>query len=305
MKRFLLFFVFLFPSAYWGGLQVVQAQDQAIFSQYYLTPILVNPSVAGFSEDHNLTFHVRNQWTGFPGSPFSYAANYEGPIGKTLGVGLNVLSDNAASLSRLRIQLNYAFRYELKDVKLAGGFSTDFQTVRISKTALNNPFYQPGDDVIDTYSSGVKVFDAALGLSMRYRDKTYVGLVFPNLVVARLNNIETNGGEGGFFKSVIFHFGHELEVSNYNLTLEPSVLVRKLIGVPFAMDFNLKAGFLDKRLVTGVSYQAGLGGAIGILLGTELPSVRFYYSYNLSFQPFQQYSAGSHEVTVGFYLRKK
>jgi len=300
MKRFVLLLVFLF--VYTTGF--LQAQDRAIFNQYYLTPVLLNPSLAGFEEHHNLTFHLRNQWTGFPGAPFSYAANYEGPIGKTLGVGLNVLSENAASLNRLRIRLNYAFRYELKQVKLAGGFSTEFQTIRVAASALNNPFIEAGDEVIGTYSSGLKIFDASLGFSMLYKEKTHVGLVFPNLVVSRLNSIEANSS-GGLFKYVLVQLGHEFEVAKYNFTLEPSLLIRKVLNVPFGMDFNLKAGFLDKRLITGVSYRSGLGGAIGLLLGTELPSVRFYYSYDLSFQPFQQYSAGSHEITVGFNLKKK
>ncbi len=301
MKRFLLFLVVFFCLSANG----LRAQDRAIFNQYYLTPILVNPSLAGFTEQHNLTFHVKNQWTGFPGAPFSYAANYEGPIGKTLGVGLNILSDNAASMNRLRVQLNYAFRYELKNIKLAGGFSTEFETMKVAASALNNPFVEPGDEVLSTYTSGLRLFDAALGFSMRYKERTFAGLVFPNLVVTRLNDIETNGGQGGLFKYVIFQLGHEFEVVKYNFTVEPSILVRQVLNAPFGMDFNLKAGFLEKRLIAGITYRSGLGGAVGLLLGTELPSVHFYYSYDLSFQPFQQYSAGSHEVTVGFNLKKK
>lgn len=69
------------------------------------------------------------------------------------------------------------------------------------------------------------------------------------------------------------------------------------------MDFNLKASFLKDQLIAGVSYRSL--SAMGILLGTKLSAFRLYYSYDLSFQHFQKFNTGSHEVTVAFKFEKK
>lgn len=68
------------------------------------------------------------------------------------------------------------------------------------------------------------------------------------------------------------------------------------------LDFNLQAGFLNNKLITGLTYR--YLGALGLLLGTELDGFHFYYSYDLSFADFQAYSNGSHELTVGYRINR-
>ena len=300
MKKIYFLLISLFCS-----LSILQAQDQAIFTQYHISPILINPAVAGFTEYHELQLNVRNQWTGFPGAPLTYAGMYNGPIGKTLGLGAGLLSENVASMTRLRFQLNYAFRYQIQNVKVAAGFSTEFSNLSLNNDVFSNGFYQQGDQVIDDFDQGEKIFDATLGFFATISDKTFIGLSFPNLIVAKISDIESGSNEGSFFKYYIFHVGSKFEFTDANFSLEPSVILRSIKDVPFSMDFNLKAGFLDDRLIAGMSYRAGTGGALGLLLGTELDNFRIFYSYDLSFQDFQQYSSGSHEATLALRLKGK
>ena len=291
----------LFLIAFIATALTTQAQDQAIFMHYNISPVLVNPAAAGFTDDYNLTLHFRNQWTGFDGSPYTYAANFQGPIGSTpLGIGAGVLAENVASLTRYRFQLNYAFRYQIQLVKFAAGFSTEFSTVRLSNEAASNKFFEVGDVLLDEFSGGLQVFDATLGLMVNVKDATTIGLSFPNLIVAKISDIVSSEPEGAFFKYFTFYMGHRFFIREYSLSLEPSLMVRRVQDVPFNLDFNFKAGFLDDKLIAGLSYRSGLGGALGILLGTEIKPFRLFYSYDVSFQRFQQYNGGSHEVTVAF-----
>ncbi|MCB0707531.1 MAG: PorP/SprF family type IX secretion system membrane protein [Saprospiraceae bacterium] len=299
MKKFYLLLAFV---AF--ALQM-RAQDQAIFTHYHVSPILINPSVAGFDDVHNIQLNFRNQWTGFPGSPFTYAASYHGPIGKTLGVGANVLSENIGSLNRVRLQLNYAFRYQIKDVRLAIGFSTEFSNTSLQNSTTDNPFYEAGDLVLEEYMGGQKVFDATLGFYGNFKDQTFVGLSFPNLIVTKISDIQSSDPEGSFFKYFVFQLGHKFKSPTTNISIEPSIMMRRLLNVPFQSDFNLKLGFLDDRLVTGLAYRAGLGGSLGLLLGTETNNFRLFYSYDVSFQRFQQYNSGAHEVTIAFKIPSK
>jgi type IX secretion system PorP/SprF family membrane protein len=279
----------------------VWSQEQsAVFTHYTVNPILVSPAVAGFNENHAIHMNFRSQWTGFPESPKSYGIGYNGPIGKTLGIGLGVMSENLGNLTNTRVQLNYAFRYQVKNVKFAAGFSTEFITKRIANSVLNSPLYEQDDELIENAVDGNKVFDASLGAFATFKKNTFIGITFPNLVVAKIGEIETGKNEGSFFKYSIIHFGHEFEVEPYNFKLKPSLLVYNIKDKPLQIDFNMLGSFINDRLIAGVSVRAGTGGATGLLLGTNIDVFKLYYSYDLTFQKIQQYNNGSHELTLLF-----
>jgi len=279
------------------------AQDAAVFTHYHINPILINPAYAGFQNVHHLQMNLRNQWTMFPGQPSTYAVNYNGPFGKNVGLGLNVLSEDIAQISRFKVGLNYAFKFKVNEFKMGAGISTDFQSFNLASSVFDqaNPLYEPGDFIVEEAVDGISFFDVALGFFGEYQDATYFGLSFPNLVRARLDQIETGeetgGGLGDYY---IFHLGHKLKFEEHGITINPSMMLRKIKDVPFQVDFNLLTGFVEDKLQAGISYRSGVGGAVGLLLGTKLPPFAAYYSYDVSFQRFQQYNGGAHEVTVAF-----
>lgn len=280
-----------------------KAQDEAIFSHYHISPILINPAYAGMSGMQHVQMNLRNQWTGFPGAPQTYMVNYNGPMGKVLGLGLNVMSEDIAQISRLKFGLNYAFRFKVNDLDFSLGFSTDFQDFRLANSVLDqaNPLYEPGDFIVEENIDGVKYFDAAFGFAGRYKKATYFGLSFPNLIRTRL---DSPAGEGNtteeMMQNYIFQLGHKFEFEDYDFNLNPSLVIRKVREAPFQIDFNLLAGFVEDKLQAGVTYRSGTGGALGLLLGTKLDPFSAYFSYDVSFQGFQQYSNGTYEVTVAF-----
>ncbi len=300
MKNFLLLLFFL------GIGLSLSAQDEAVFTHYYITPILVNPAAAGFDETHQIQFNARAQWTGFPDAPTTLGVQYNGPIGKTFGLGAGVLTESAGQLNRLRFHLNYAFRFSVMedDLKLAAGFSTEFQQQQLSNDALNDGLYQPGDDIIEGAVDGRQVFDASLGFFGRYRENTYLSFSFTNLVRARLDDImQSDEEQESFLNYYVFLAGHEFNFEEAGFSLEPSIMFRQLREAPFQLDVNLKAGFLDDQLITGLSYRSL--GAVGVLLGTRINNFNLYYTFDLSTQEFQKFTSGSHEVTVALNFKQK
>jgi hypothetical protein len=71
------------------------------------------------------------------------------------------------------------------------------------------------------------------------------------------------------------------------------------------MDLNVKAGFLNEKLISGLTYRMGDGGAVAFLVGTKYKNLQFYYSYDAFMGDFQQYSSGSHEITVAYQILRK
>ncbi len=287
--------VFVFQAAFSQG-----NPYSTIFSHYHISPVLISPAAAGFSENHQIQMNVRAQWTGFPESPKTYGIGYNGPIGKTLGLGLQLMSETAGNINSQRFQLNYAFRYELKRLKFAAGFSTEFIRHQLANSVIQSTLYQPGDQIVEDAVEGNRTFDASLGLHGTFDKSTFFSLTFSNLVLAKIGDIESGDPEGTFFRYFMLNFGHEFEIEQYNFKLRPSIMAQRIKDKPFQVDFNLLGSFIDDKLVAGASYRAGLGGSVGMLLGTNIDVFRLYYSYDVAFQNVQKYNGGTHEVTIAF-----
>lgn len=298
MKNFLL----LLLCIAWSSL--VYAQDEAIFNHYTISPILVNPAAAGFNETYQLQFNTRAAWTGFADAPKTVAVRYNGPIGRTFGLGIGILTESAAQLSRTQLHLDYAFRVSLNDdLKGAFGFFTRFERVGVDNGVTAANFYQAGDALLEDLLNGKGEFDAALGLMGTYRENTFFGLTVNNLVSSRLDDIAGGiGSQESFFSFYTLQVGSKFFANDQKVSIQPSLMLRQIRYAPFQMDINLNVGFMQDQLLTGLSYRSL--GAMGLLLGAKLPSFNFYYSYDLSFQRFQQFNSGSHEFTVMLYLKR-
>lgn len=287
-----------------AALTQVQAQDQAIFSHYNINPVLIHPAAAGFSGQHQVLFNARMQWTGFPDAPKTFMAQYNGPLSKSFGIGFGVLSESAAQLQRTRAQLNYAIRFPLgKDWEMAAGFSTELQQIRLHGDVAGGSFVDLGDRIIDANMSGVRFLDASVGVYGTYKENTFGGLSFTNLVRSRLDGLVVSDEKESLFNYYVFYLGHKFEVEDLKFTLEPSVMARQIRDVPFQLDINLKAGFLDDQLLAGVSYRSL--GVMGVMLGVQVSPFNLYYTYDVSFQEFQRFNSGAHEVTIALNMKKK
>ncbi len=297
MKKYLLLFLF--------GLVALglKAQDEAIFTHYNINPILINPAVAGFSDSYQLQLNARLQWSGFDDAPQTIGAKFNGPIGRSFGIGLGVISESAAQMTRSKLQLDYAFRFRVRDDwKVSAGFLTAFQRIDLDNEVTTRSTYDDRDPIVDDFLNGVGEFDASIGIFAAYRENTYGGLSFNNLVSSRLAGIAGTSTNESFFSYYTFFLAHRAELPDQKISLEPSILFRQIRNTPFQMDVNLKAGFLDDQIMAGVSYRSL--GSLGLLLGAKLENFNLYYSYDVSFQRFQSYSSGTHELTVALNFKK-
>lgn len=277
---------------------VVQAQDESIYTHYHINPVLINPAAAGFNDNHEVFLNSRLQFTGFDGSPKSYALSYNGRVAPTFGLGAMIFREDIASLTRTRVQLNYAFQFDrFENFKLGIGFSTEFEGNRVPASYMDNPLVDADDILLIETIDGKSYFDASIGAWGRYKENTFFGFSIPNLISQRIDNI----GSTDFDDNSLYYMlagGHAFPVEGFNFILEPSILIRKAKDSPFGVDFNLKAKYLEEKIIAGLSYRSGTGGNIGLLLGTRFDALRVFYSYDFAFQRFQRYNNGSHELTL-------
>ncbi len=300
--------------------QVVSAQDHAIFSHYQVSPILVNPAYAGFDNEAQVIFNARAQWTGFPDAPQTIAANFNTRIGKVFGVGLGVISESAARMTRVGARANFGFAIPLGEQSLntlSFGFSTELQQQSLGSNTLFESFYELGDNIIEGAVDGKNFFDASFGVFGRFyfnndEDHLFAGVTLTNLAQTRLDQVVTEepSSTASFLEHYLIMAGYRFSPGGdgNSFYIEPSIMLRQIENAPFQTDFNLRAGFGGDILVAGVSYRTIK--AIGVMLGTDFGNsnnndnrnsgLRFFYTFDLSTQEFQRFTSGSHEITLAF-----
>ncbi len=295
MKKIFILFATL---AYFCNVSI--AQEEAVFMHYTFNPVLINPAATGFDRQHHDVFiNIRSSWTNFPETPKTYALSYNGPIGKRLGLGGMLYTENVAGLTRFRGQLSYAFQYQIKDFDMAFGLSTEWHKTSIDNSVVNSVLYDIDDEVVMEAINGQTEFDATIGVYGSYKDRIFFGLASPGLVRGKLDQI-SGTGDGGPFQFLTANLGGKFDLAESKVKLMPSILVKKVRGVDVQTDVNLIASFLKEQLLTGLTYRAGTGGNLGLILGTKYNSLQFIYTYDVYMDEFQKYNGGSHEITINF-----
>jgi type IX secretion system PorP/SprF family membrane protein len=281
-----------------------QAQERYIFSQHFVNPVLINPGATGFGDAHNFLFNYRNKWASFPGAPNTYAFSYDGIVADKVGLGGFVMKDEFGALESLKGQLSYAYHLMGENYKVGLGFTTEYIQYR-AKGALSGPVgFDRNDPLIADRQEGDRFFDLALGAHGMISERILFDVVFPGLVRTKLSDGAQSLKEEKSF-NYILGVGYQYKVENYDLTVTPSIFVKQLRNVPLHIEGNLLLSFYDGQLSGGLSYAYGAEDRFGALLGTGINNFNFYYSYNVSFQPFQTYSNGSHELTIGYRIPVK
>jgi len=285
------------------------AQDDAITSQYLVNPYFVNPAAAGFNGMQNFHAGIRTGMVSLPQRPTTYYASYNGALGKSVGLGAMLLNDKVGSINKYRMQMSYAFNWMAgSKTKLSMGLNAEFHQFNIDNGVQTNVFTEGGDLLLAEAINGNQYFDATLGLFGEYNNRLQFGLTLPNLVRARLN--EGTDEELNPFETAARHFtafaGYKLRSKEYDVTVEPSIMIRKGFSAPLISDFNLRTYFLKDRVSLGGMVRViDSETIIGVLAGIKFGSLRLNYFYDVSFQRTQRYHGGSHELTLNIEMLGK
>lgn len=281
------------------------AQEQAISSQYQLFPVLINPGLTGADGKHELIANARSSWAGFTGAPTTFNAMYHGPLADKLSIGGGIFADNQGDMSKLRIQGNYAFRFRLQKALIGIGLSTEFLRTQARTNLLTNELVDAGDAVIEGAANGRQIFDATVGLHLLYDDRFFLGMALPNAVRARLDEVLAGEEEerSSLFDHYMFQLGYIINVPDQSVKIVPSITLRNVRDTPYQIDLNVQGRFLEDKLIAGLTYRPNNRGAMTFQIGTRMKQqLLLMYSLDVAFARFQQFSAGSHELTVAYQI---
>lgn len=295
----------------------LSAQDPH-FSQFYASPMYLNPALTGTTLEGRFTFNYRTQFPRLPGEFVTTQVGYEHYISKIKsGIGLSVVTDKAGSAGfrATSVMASYAYNLYLnKESALRGGMQ-----IGIGQRSLDNFKLLFGDQI------------TALGAN----NSASAELGLPNFT---LNYVDVNAGFAYYTSDFwIGISGHHLNQPNLNFIAEKPEKLPMRISVQAGLSFKKYEAKKDKReeptraftpmiyysrqgiyqqldlganlyrypMLFGVFYRAipivnNYYGAIVTQTGFTYNTFTFLYSFDIGVGQFARNTGGAHEISVLF-----
>ncbi len=298
------------------------AQDP-VFSQFFGTPLQVNPAFAGLSDNPHLTAVYRLQWPGLSAAYNTFALGYDQFFEDSkLGLGLQINRDVAGdgALGTSKISGMVAYRLPVGDkTYLRGGIEAGLiqKSLNWQKLTFYDAIASSGGNLtpggsylpsaeVEPANSRRAYLDIGTGL-MLYNDKYYLGFSLDHLNTPEdrflTSNLENYRGlplrwtlNGGYQ----FIMGRKAVNGLYSFW-SPTVLYTRQ-----ATFSQLNAGIYlaVNQLVGGLWYrQSGTNGdALIIHAGIRTTQFTLGYSFDYTLSGLTISTGGSHEVAVSYHF---
>ena len=291
------------------------AQDPQ-FSQFYASPLYLNPALTGNTFQDRIILNYRKQWMGIAPGYETYAVSYDHNASKShSGIGGMVLRDKAGTngLAFTHAGFNYSFEaridhkhairfgtrlgYTLRDIDRSRFVFAD-QVIRESPTSVEGM-------LIDR----VSYFDGSAGV-LYFSEAFWFGASFNHL--NRPQQSLVDGGDTRLPVRTSVHTGYRVATDGQRLRRSQSYLT---VAAHYKAQqdwdqLDLGAYFDHRRLLAGLWYRGlpalkayapgypndeSLIGMIGFETEQQL---RVVYSYDLTVSQLSMRSGGSHELSL-------
>jgi|TARA_R110000868_G_scaffold233167_4_gene486902 type IX secretion system PorP/SprF family membrane protein len=290
----------LFGSLLFFSVTLLFGQKEPQYTQYMYNIGSFNPAYVGTVETPDITGLYRVQWSGIPGAPKTMRFGVNLPLANEKnGLGFNIVSDQLGPTTQTYIDVAYSFQVQLSDeTKLSFGVDAGGSLLDVDYT--KGDFENPNEPLINNADTFNKFYPTVGAGMFMYQKNWYVGLSVPNFLTSgiyadEVANIVEDKMQFNFIGGYVFDLSEGLK-------FKPAFLMNYLNGAP--LNLNLSTNFLISDLVTiGASYR--LDNAISGLAGLQISNSLFLgYSYDYNTNGLGEYSQGSHEVILKFYLGK-
>jgi type IX secretion system PorP/SprF family membrane protein len=282
-----------------GTISQVNAQYDAMFTQYMNNEMFINPAYAGSKEALCVTALHRQQWVGMDGRPITTTVTAHAPLlANTMGIGISFLNEKIGVTNRNMIYLTYAYRIRTGDKShlsfgLMGG-------IHIQSDRLGSVVTIEGDDH-NFLANTQTVTTPNFGFGMAYTtDKFFAGFSIPRLIddhltIAESGNVLNNLAIRPAKCTYYFYVGRVFTVNEY-FKLKPSLMMKTVANAPVQLDVNLSA-LIREHLWLGLSYRSGAD--MSAMIGVQIsPRFLINYSYDYPLSSINKFSSGSHEIVL-------
>jgi len=289
MKKSLIIVLALFQMA-------ALAQQDLMVSQYMFNGLFLNPAYAGSHKYVSSSLLQRTQWVNFAGAPKTALLAVDGELPKkNMGLGLILSNDRIGATEQTDIYANYSYQLKLGTGKLAFGIKAGVSNYTFKSNNLT--VWDSNDEV---FASKRTVWLPKFGAGIYYyAAKWYAGISIPTLVAYDPNhNFSFDVNRSSFLTRHYYLNGGYIFTLNDKLKLKPSLLVKYEPSAPVQCDINMNLLFKDEFWF-GLSYRSSDAVTFMVEYQTNF-RFRVGYAYDLTTSKLRNYSAGTHEIMIGY-----
>ena len=278
---------------------ITVAQQTRQTNMYRHNMYSLNPAYAGYSGCTELNFNHINQWVQIDGAPLTNFFSANTRLGKSLGIGANVLLDKLGMFHQVSASgsVSYGFRFA-KEHTIRVGVSGGYFQMRVDPSQA--VAFDNGDNIVQGGSQSSNSVETEAGLLYSWKGLEF-SVSTKQLIETRSNFNYPNSDGYGLRRHYLGYLSYNF-LLNKNLSLAPSVLY-KGVGNVNQLDLNVDLNYND-FIYGGIGYRTQVG--LIARIGVNIRKMFFIgYAYETPMQNIASYSAGSHEIAVGIKLCRK
>ena len=275
------------------------AQQTPQSNVYSYNKYSLNPAYAGATGCAEIFFSHLNQWVKVEGAPVTSLFSANTRIGKSFGIGGNLLIDKLGMLQQVAASGSISYGFTIaKQHNLRFGITGGYYQFRLNPTGAIA--FDAQDVIVNSGSQSSSSINSEVGFLYQFKG---LELSFASKqVIQSFSNFGYTGLDGyGLRRHMVGLVGYKFQL-NEKLSLKPSVLYK---GINNTNQFDINADINYKNFIQGgIGYrtQVGLIGRVGV----NIQNLFFIgYAYEVPMQNIAKYSSGSHEIVIGLKLCKK
>jgi type IX secretion system PorP/SprF family membrane protein len=299
----------------------LQGQDVQ-FSQYYNSPLYLNPALTGTGDNTRGILNYRSQWTALPSPYVSSAFSFDHFIAPySSGVGLIVKRDRQGDAGLVSTDVNLIYSYHIY-------ISEDFTfipalQVGIVNRSLNYSSLVFGDQLTNSGSTGLPTSDNfPSGARKTFADFSTGGILFSDKFWIGLSEHHLNtpnqalAGDSKLPRKMSIHGGYKLYIEEpvaegmyHSGRKEKSIIPTFNYKMQGQFDqFDLGVYGIYQHFMAGLwyrgipvkRYKEGLNNneSLIMLIGVNYMGLSVGYSYDLTISSQRPGSGGAHEISL-------
>ena len=280
----------------------VSAQQLPAADLYFNNVFFFNPATAGDAAAPRFALLNRRQWVNIEGAPITSFAALDMPIKNKLGIGVNLIHDQAHYLRNIKGALSLRYKLKLSTYQfLALGIQASVYDTYLNFANVKAEEYT--DDILMLGNANKALaLGADFGLSYKNR----------NLEIGAFHAQLFNNSAYSYFKSALNSYRLQAHYGGYVLyrfalnkmfDLQPRLGVRYLPGVYLQADAGAMLEYKNK-IALALTYRTKETVAASMKYKIN-EMFSFAYSYGYGVHGIANYSGGTHEVMLQIVLKTK
>lgn len=283
------------------------------FSQFYSSPVFLNPSLAGNTECARLSLNYRNEWPSIPAAFNTYQIVYDQSLPSiSSGYGVMVFRDSQSDGAFARTHIAAAYSYQVmvsENLIVNWGLqatyiqnSLQWDNLVFADQINTDGSINPSTGETEPENNRISFADFSAGMSFGWKEKYYGGFAVHHM----------NEPMNSFYENEIsllsrkytFHAGAVFEY-------DPAIYAKKSIFVSPNLMYQQQGNFRQlnagvyvtiKPIVAGAWFRHNFDNpdAAIILLGLQHNNFKVGYSYDYSLSGLGGTLGAAHEVSLSY-----